>query len=92
MNGGERSLLSAFSPNPTKEREMGKTKARSGAKSSRAASCKGKRKYTRNDAIDEQHRQRNAYGDLVSAYKCIHKCRAPDGTPGWHLGHNRKKR
>lgn len=58
-----------------------------GRKPSRASACEGKIKYTEVSAKKEaRHRSARTMGNY-RAYPCPYRCRLPDKTQAWHVGH-----
>lgn len=53
----------------------------------RRHACDGKKKYTQEGAESSAAGMRRSLGALVRAYKCPHKCKRPDDSVAWHVGH-----
>jgi hypothetical protein len=56
-------------------------------KITRAASCQGKSKLSKNGAFGRVRTFLKEDGANMTAYKCTFGCKLPDNAPAWHVGH-----
>lgn len=54
---------------------------------SEESGCKNKSKFTYQQATTRHKKQRRRYSQAYSFYLCPFKCKLPDGSIAYHVGH-----